>query len=157
MFRGAQELWLGLCLVPGKLLLIPVCSTEEGRLLEDRDVTMLPLPISIGILASGGKSHCCSCQQPWSLSHICPGSRPGLNHCLRSVAVVKTLRPHCRGHGFNPWSCLGKILHAMLCGKKNQTKPKCKIIPDFADVPRMPPEPSENGLHAALRPPGGAA
>lgn len=80
---------------------------------------MLPLPISIGILASGGKSHCCSCQQRWSLSHICPGSSPGLNRCLRLVAVVKTLRPHCRGPAWGR-SC-------MPCCASRKTKPNQNV------------------------------
>lgn len=133
---------------------LPVCSAEPRWLLGDHDVTMLPLPISIRILATGGKSHCCSCQQPRSLSHICLRFSPGLNRCLGSVAVVRTPRPYCRAHGFNPRSCLGKILYAVLCGKKNQTKQKSKIIPDFANVPRIPPVPSEDGLQVSLMPSG---
>ena len=130
---------------------LPVCSAEARWLLGDHDVTMLPSPISIRILATGGKSHCCSCQQPWSLSHICPGSSPGLNRCLGSVTVDKTPRPHCRGLGFNPRSRLGKILHALLRGKKNQTKQKSKIIPDFANVPGSH---LEDGLQVSSMPSG---
>ena len=70
----------------------PVRSAEPRQVLRESDVTMLPSLVSIGILAVGGKSHWCYCQQAPSLPHIIPGCSPGSG--LKSSPPLQT----CSGY-----------------------------------------------------------
>lgn len=81
----------------------PVCSAEPRQVLRKCDVMVLPSLVSIGILAVGGKSHWCYCQQALSLPHIIPGCSPGSG--LKSSPPLQTCpgcylcsqRTGCRG------------------------------------------------------------
>lgn len=94
-----------------------------------------------------------------SFPHL-PCFAPSLNRCLGSVAVVKDSAPLLQAHGGSILVLLGEdhTLYAPRCAARKTKQNKSKIIPDFANVPRIPPVPSEDGLQGfldALRPLGG--
>lgn len=143
--RCPGSLWLGFCLVPGKASFqLPVCSAERNGFLGIMTSQCYPCPFPSELQPREGKA-LLLLSGSHGLFPTSARASPWFKSLPRIGGSCQDSAPLLQGAWVPIPGPAWKILYAALCDKKNQTN-KSKIIPDFANVPRIPPVPSEDGL-----------